>query len=294
MKAAQIAVSVVAVLALAGVAAAVFALRDGDPGSQAAQIPPAATPTQTPESPSDEPTEVPPLPSPEGAATAQALPDRTSCDEIRGTSYRSPSERDFFLESCTQPALPQPAAGAPSVSADTSVECIESIEITTVRSDQTYDVAGTNVEEIADSLSANAPQVEGGPAYGLTEYSYGLDGSYCTGTADCGLGEILITADVVVTVPNLTTLGQLSSDVAQLWSDYAEQVSLHENRHVLILEEGLAEVKRQLLLIGQQADCASLDHEIDKVWAFASGQIEQRQRAFHAADAQGRGGLVVQ
>ena len=28
------------------------------------------------------------------------LPDRTHCEEIRGTSYRSASERDFFLSNC--------------------------------------------------------------------------------------------------------------------------------------------------------------------------------------------------
>jgi hypothetical protein len=33
-------------------------------------------------------------------ATATALPDRTSCDAIRGTDYRSPAERQFFLQNC--------------------------------------------------------------------------------------------------------------------------------------------------------------------------------------------------
>jgi hypothetical protein len=34
-------------------------------------------------------------------ATETPLPDRTSCDEIRGTQYRSVTEREFFLENCT-------------------------------------------------------------------------------------------------------------------------------------------------------------------------------------------------
>jgi len=34
-------------------------------------------------------------------ATETPLPDRTSCDEIRGTQYRSVSEREFFLANCT-------------------------------------------------------------------------------------------------------------------------------------------------------------------------------------------------
>ena len=34
-------------------------------------------------------------------ATETPLPDRTNCDEIRGTQYRSVTEREFFLENCT-------------------------------------------------------------------------------------------------------------------------------------------------------------------------------------------------
>ena len=34
-------------------------------------------------------------------ATATPLPDRTTCEEIRGTQYRSVSEREFFLANCT-------------------------------------------------------------------------------------------------------------------------------------------------------------------------------------------------
>jgi len=48
-------------------------------------------------------------PTPEGASTTlhapTSLPDRATCDEIRGTAYRSHSERQWFLENCiTTPA----------------------------------------------------------------------------------------------------------------------------------------------------------------------------------------------
>jgi hypothetical protein len=36
----------------------------------------------------------------EATVTTTALPDRTSCEEIRGTSYRSTAEREFFLTHC--------------------------------------------------------------------------------------------------------------------------------------------------------------------------------------------------
>jgi hypothetical protein len=37
---------------------------------------------------------------PQATAAPTTLPDRTSCDEIRGTEYRSEAERDFFRRNC--------------------------------------------------------------------------------------------------------------------------------------------------------------------------------------------------
>lgn len=36
----------------------------------------------------------------QGAESPTVLPDRTSCEQIRGTEYRSPTERQFFLTNC--------------------------------------------------------------------------------------------------------------------------------------------------------------------------------------------------
>ena len=54
----------------------------------------AATATPDPDSPTVTPTVRP-------QATPTPLPDRTSCEEIRGTQYRSVTEREFFLANCT-------------------------------------------------------------------------------------------------------------------------------------------------------------------------------------------------
>jgi hypothetical protein len=58
----------------------------------------------------------PATPPPAATATATVLPDRTTCDEIRGTEYRSDAERDFFRKNCITGAIP---AGTPSVGEST-------------------------------------------------------------------------------------------------------------------------------------------------------------------------------
>ena len=127
----------------------------------------------------------------------------------------------------------------------------------------------------------------------MTGYSYGIDGSFCTRAGVCLVGAISINADIVVTLPLLTTLAQVSPDIRRLWERFAESVRIHEERHVTILQDALTEMRRQLLMIPEQPTCDALDHEIDKVWLLHTSQMEQRQRAFHAADAAGQGGSVV-
>jgi hypothetical protein len=51
---------------------------------------------------------VPSNPTVEPTATETPLPDRTTCEEIRGTEYRSVTERDFFRENCINQVEPSP------------------------------------------------------------------------------------------------------------------------------------------------------------------------------------------
>lgn len=61
-------------------------------------------------------------------ATPTPLPDRTDCDEIRGTDYRSATELAFFLENCINQPEPSPTIDPtqlPALDGGTSTEAIE-------------------------------------------------------------------------------------------------------------------------------------------------------------------------
>jgi len=70
-------------------------------------------------------TAVPERPSATPAATSTAtprptettLPDRLDCEEARGTDYRSPAEREWFLANCITPT-PAPAVVQPAAQLD--------------------------------------------------------------------------------------------------------------------------------------------------------------------------------
>jgi len=56
------------------------------------------------------PTQVTVQPTP-GQSQVVTGPDRTNCDEIRGTPYRSPNERQWYLGNCAAPAPPVQGPG---------------------------------------------------------------------------------------------------------------------------------------------------------------------------------------
>lgn len=56
----------------------------------------------------DNPVIVPAAPTTQPTPTSTPLPDRTDCEEIRGTDYRSGAEREFFLENCINQPEPSP------------------------------------------------------------------------------------------------------------------------------------------------------------------------------------------
>jgi hypothetical protein len=77
---------------------------------------------------SQDPIIVPADPTTEPTATVTPLPDRTDCEEIRGTDYRSGAEREFFLENCINQPEPSPTIDPtqlPPLDGGTSTEATE-------------------------------------------------------------------------------------------------------------------------------------------------------------------------
>lgn len=79
------------------IAAAVsFGMGGGDDNSASAQ--PTVTPTRPLSAAATTPTA---QATPTAVATATAIPDRDSCEDIRGTDYQSESERTWYAENCS-------------------------------------------------------------------------------------------------------------------------------------------------------------------------------------------------
>jgi predicted secreted Zn-dependent protease len=168
------------------------------------------------------------------------------------------------------------------------------VTITSNFSESYYAVTGTTIDELNASLRASPLRVGGQVALGVTGYKLAISGAACRQGSACVVGQMQIDIEGSVTLPQHAAPASMPKDVATIWAAFANLVKVHEYRHVKIVEEGAAEIKRQILALPPQADCPSVDREVEDLWDRGSFQIEQRQEAFHIADAMGAGGSVIQ
>jgi predicted secreted Zn-dependent protease len=209
-------------------------------------------------------------------------------------------ERAWYLANCNAPPQPAPVLVSTPVQAAFSAtpapvtSCPTDVTVNTNFTREYFDVAGANLDEINASLRANAPSTEDGPASGLTEYRMSLATGRCVGTGICKLGAALVGASGRVILPRHTAAASLSNPVLQVWNRFVRDVTVHEERHVTIVKEGLEEARRSLLAIPSQPNCEELDRVVAETWNNAVTSVDQRQDAFHVADRYGVGGAVVQ
>ena len=109
-----------------------------------------ASPTQT---------AIPPSPQP----TNTKLPDRINCAEVRGTDYRSPTEREWFIANCNPTPPPPPTPAPPEGMTATEAEAHASAflrELVRTGREQGLDIVGVSFNCQAEQLISDGWLVE--------------------------------------------------------------------------------------------------------------------------------------
>jgi hypothetical protein len=154
--------------------ATILALSDG-PG----------TPTPTAPAVTDVP-QATATPTDTGSQTAgsSALPDRTNCDEIYGTQYRSEREKQFFLATCIEPGAAGGSTGVtePAGPAPTAAQTVAPTTDTSSQANNRFTWGGSGGEYIAFSTTLCQSGTVGYTVSG--EYS---GRSFCTATRVQGM-----------------------------------------------------------------------------------------------------------
>jgi predicted secreted Zn-dependent protease len=228
-----------------------------------------------------------------------ALVDRTSCAAISGTSYRSDTERDWYLTNCVPTQTPVASTPTPTATQGpaplpTAQSCGDlEISVTTDFDREFFPVTGLTLDAINASLRSNGPTTSEGPAAGVTEYTLSIATARCVSASACRLGLAALKAIGKVVLPRHAAEASLGADIRPVWARFVSDTTIHEERHVTIVKEGLEDAKRQLLAVPPAANCADLDRAVADVWRFSVQAMDQRQESFHVADRYGVGGVIV-
>ena len=214
------------------------------------------------------------------APTATPLPTAMPLPTATPAPTRPP-------EPTAQAAAPQPTQPPPQAN------CTNSVAVTSSFREGYFYVSGSTLEEIGDSLFARAPVVDGELAAGVTEYGFNIRGSRCAQASSCSLGTMTIDVVGRVTLPRHMNPASIAPEAVPVWEQFVDEVKVHEYRHVTIVQEETGSIRRQLLALDPQPNCADMDHEIDKVIAWGMSSLERRQEIFHLADEAGIGNIVA-
>ena len=264
------------------------------------------------EAPSPVPTVAPPVPPTISAPTPGPTPTAT-VESITPTpeaqrSSPAPDEPVAPLRpeerSSVQPASSPAAVATPNPAVKTAAEpapepAAEDIETPTpsqsdvrnvrlIRSLDTvyYPVTGTTTRDIFDSVEANGPdtgrEVQGHFTSGLSESAPSYSFERIDYGDSCGLRSVVITHDLVVTLPQHSSTSSLSALQLGRWREFVSQVAAHEQRHVDIHVERLDSFKSAVEHLSETfSDCDTLGSRLRAVWDQESELDGQQQDAFH-------------
>ena len=176
-------------------------------GDEAPAAQPAARATVLGVSQRPDPTATPPPPTQAAQPTAtssdvgsqtagSALPDRTNCDEIYGTQYRSEREKEYFLATCVPPTAPPAEPVAPTTSDAPS------------QANNRFTWGGSGGDYIA--FSTNLCQ-SGTVGYTLTGEYTGR--SFCTQSRVAGMPPFTCPEGAIAKVEEATAAGAIIGEV---------------------------------------------------------------------------------
>jgi predicted secreted Zn-dependent protease len=194
-----------------------------------------------------------------------------------------------FLVACSGPtAAPAPTTEpGPDLPAATEVPASPTalpeerirVEVTTGR--QTYPVFGDTAEEIFAYIEANGPVDDKGQRKsGVTHYKARLEWTSRRDQRACMIGSMTIHVDLQVTLPALDPSSRLPAALRPKWNDFAEDVRVHEQRHVDIYLDGAGEIKERMLAIQPATGCSQLEVAVNSTWDGQQAIIDDAQERF--------------
>ena len=165
---------------------------------------------------------------------------------------------------------------------DPAVAAAERVNVSLSRSSQTYQVSGSTPDELLSYIENYGPVDDKGQrASGVTHYTSRLDWRSNGDQPACAIASMTIYVDLQVVLPALDSTANPSLGVRASWTQFANGVAAHEQRHVDIYTAGADGMKERMLAIQPTGGCSALESQVNNIWTGQQQAIDAEQELFH-------------
>jgi predicted secreted Zn-dependent protease len=152
---------------------------------------------------------------------------------------------------------------------------------------RTYEVPGTNVDEIDRNLDALRVNAGHGDFNAQTKWDLRWSMRYRQEGPMCGLTAVTLEYYAVVTLPALVNEGALPAVDLERWYRFADAIEAHEMAHVEREIAGAEDLRQALLGLAPQTDCQVLAARVSEMGEQAKETIRSDDSAFDAETEHG-------
>lgn len=203
-----------------------------------------------------------PSPEPPSEALSQTLP-----------SEEATKPAPCFFTTEPEETWPDKTASDPPIG---NVELIKYFQI------KTYDVFGSNVDEVAVSKRENMPTVHGSGddngkrVSGITNTLFNFTGHLEKTAAGCSITRAKVTINITIILPEWVNKAAASDQDQKMWGLYLTFLKRHEQGHVNIALKAAREFQAELAQAKSAPSCQELN---DKTKALFAATKQKRNEA---------------
>ena len=151
-----------------------------------------------------------------------------------------------------------------------------------------YAVTGQTPPTLLASLHRSRPAGTNSTFDGSTTWTITWNYRYSTRSGGVRLDSVEITAKIAVTLPRWTQAAGAPTNLVQSWQRYQRALAAHEEGHVRLVREAVAEMQKGVSSLSDFDSKASLLEALDRACSQVVEKAKERERQYDAQTWHGR------
>lgn len=145
-----------------------------------------------------------------------------------------------------------------------------------------FTITGSTLEQIDQELDRKGPYVADTGIHhpGTTQVKFAGKVTYQPDEGSCRVADILVTLDLVTTLPRWRPAKPASEQTKLIWATVESDIRRHEKGHAEIARMWAAKMEMALRNLGPARDCAAMEKSVTAVTDRYLARHEEAQRQY--------------